>query len=261
MTETQHPGHGGPAAGPAGRWRRRAPMLAAALALALALAAAVAAQATPALAATTPQVSIACAATSECTATGTGFTPSGTVQVQAVAGTTAFSTSTIVASAPAEVCVQGLKPHCVDVPGGLFSAALPIDYGLACNATAAGAMRYTDVSTGTVVTKPVTWTGPCATPTTTTLLIPSSVEAGFTAVNPAVVTAGSAPVTVGTVTISVNGVPYCSYTAGASSGCTLTNLPLIVDQIQASYSGSLVPYYAPSSASESVTVWPFDDGS
>ena len=63
-------------------------------------------------------------------------------------------------------------------------------------------MQYTDVSTGTVVTKPVTWTGPCATP---------------------------------------------------------TNLPLLVNQVQASYSGSLVPYYAPSSASESVTVWPFDE--
>src|SRR5580692_9241209 len=148
MIGTQHPSHGGPDAGPAGgggrgrsagRWRRRAPMLAAALALS----AAVVTQATPALAATTPQVSITCAATNECTATGTGFTPSGKVQVQALAGTTAFYTSTIVA-------------------------------------------------------KPVTWTGPCATPTTTTLLIPSSVESGFTAVNPAIVTAGSTTVTWGT---------------------------------------------------------------
>jgi hypothetical protein len=264
MIETQRPSHGEPDAGPAGggargrsagRWHHQAPLLAAVLALS----AAVVTQATPALAATTPQVSIACAAANDCTATGTGFTPSGKVQVQALAGTTAFYSSTIVASATTEVCVQGLKPHCVDVPGGLFSAALPIDYGLACNATAAGAMQYTDVSSGTVVAKPVTWTGPCATPTTTTLLIPSSVESGFTAVNPAIVTAGSTTVTWGTVTISVNGVPYCSYAAGASSGCTLTNLPLLVDQIQASYSGSLVPYYAPSSASESVTVWPFDE--
>jgi hypothetical protein len=117
------------------------------LAVALALSAAVVTQATPALAATAPQVTIACAATNECSATGTGFTPSGTVQVQALAGSTSFATSTIVASATTEVCVQGLKPHCVDVPR--------------------------------------------------------------------------------------------------------------VDQIQASYSGSLVPYYAPSSASEAVTVWPF----
>src|SRR5580692_1123781 len=134
MIETQYPSHGGP-----GRWRRRAPMLA----TVLALSAAVVTQATPALAATTPEVSITCAGTNDCTATGTGFTPSGKVQVQALAGTTAFYTSTIVA-------------------------------------------------------KPVTWTGPCATPTTTTLLIPSSVESGFTAVNPAIVTAGSTTVTWGT---------------------------------------------------------------
>jgi hypothetical protein len=250
MIETQHPSHGGP-----GRWRRRAPMLA----TVLALSAAVVTQATPALAATTPEVSITCAGTNDCTATGTGFTPSGTVRVQALAGTTAFYTSTIAASAPTEICVQGLKPHCIDVPGGDFSAPLPIDYGLACNATVAGAMQYTDVSAGTVVTKPVTWTGPCATPTTTTLLLPASSEPGLTAVNPAKVTAGSATVTVGTVTISVNGVAVCSYTAGTSSGCTVTDFPVGVDQVQASYSGSLVPYYAPSSASESVTIWPFDD--
>ena len=131
MIETQHPSHGGP-----GRWRRRAPMLAAVLALS----AAVVTQATPALAATTPEVSITCAGTNDCTATGTGFTPSGTVQVQALAGSTAFYTSTIAASAPTEICVQVLKPPCVDVPGGDFSAALPIDYGLTCNATAAGTM-------------------------------------------------------------------------------------------------------------------------
>jgi hypothetical protein len=260
MTET----HDGPAAGGAqsrarsrapGRWRRRTPMLA----VALALSAAVVTQAAPALAATTPEVSITCAGTNDCSATGTGFTPSGTVQVQALAGSTSFATSTITASATTEVCVQGLKPHCIDVPGGDFSAALPIDYGLACNATVAGSMQYTNVSTGTVVTKPVTWTGPCATPTTTTLLLPASAEAGLTAVNPATVTAGSTTVTVGTVTISVNGVAVCSYTAGTSTGCTVTDFPVGVDQVQASYSGSLVPYYAPSSASESVTIWPFDD--
>jgi hypothetical protein len=256
MLETQHPGHGGPAGGrPWGRRRGWVPMLAAVLALS----AAVVTLARPALAATTPQVTVTCAATNDCSATGTGFTPSGKVQIQALAGTTAFSASTIIASATTEVCVQGLKPHCIDVPGGLFSAPLPIDYSLACNGTAAGAMQYTDVSTGTVVAKPVTWTGPCATPTTTTLLLPASSESGLTAVNPATVTAGSTTVTVGTVTISVNGVSVCSYTAGTSSGCTVTDFPVGVDQVQASYSGSLVPYYAPSSASESVTIWPFDD--
>ena len=234
---------------PEGRGRRRVVMLAAALALPLA----VAAQASPALAAS-PQVTITCAATNNCTASGTGFTPSGQVHAQAFAGTAVFSSSYLTASAPTQVCVNGLKPHCFEFGGGTFTAVLPVDYGLVCDATAAGTMQYTDVSSGAVVSKPVTWVGPCVTPTTTTLSIPSTVDTGWTAVNPARVTAGSTAVTSGTITITVNGASFCSYTAGASSGCSLANLPAGTDQVQASYSGSAIPPYDPSSASATVTV-------
>ena len=234
------------------RWpyRRRAVMLAAALALPLA----VLAQASPALAAS-PKVTITCAATNDCTASGTGFTPSGKVQVQATAGTTVFSTSTLVASAPTRQCVTTSlgKPVCFEVGGGTFTAALPVDYGLICNTTAAGAVQYTDVSSGAAVSEPVTWTGPCVQPTTTTLSIPSTVDTSWSAVNPASVTAGTAYVTSGTITITVNGATACSYTAGASSGCTLS-LPAGDDQVQASYAGSAIPPYDPSSASVTVNV-------
>lgn len=245
-----------PGGEPAARGRRRVMMLAVALALPLA----VVAQAAPALA-STPQVTITCAATNNCTATGIGFTPSGEVQVQAYAGTTVFSSSSLAASGPSRVCVQGLKPHCSEFPGGTFTAALPIDYGVACNATVAGTMHYTDVATGAAVSKAVTWTGPCASPTTTTLSIPSTVDTDWTAVNPASVTAGSTGVGVGTITITVNGVSVCSYTAGASSGCTLAELPLGTDQVQASYSGNAIPPYDSSSASETVNVIPVQPAS
>jgi hypothetical protein len=231
-----------------GRWRWGAVILAAAVPLA------VAAQAAPALAAVSPQVTITCTATNNCTASGTGFTPSGQVKVQALAGTSAFYSSTLTASAPTEVCSGGLKPHCDEVGGGSFTAALPVDYGLVCDATAAGTMEYTDAGSGLTVSKPVTWTGPCVTPTTTALSIPSTVDTGWSAVNPASVTSGSTAVTSGTVTISVNGTSVCSYTAGASSGCTLGNLPAGTDQVQASYSGSTIPPYDPSSTSATVTV-------
>lgn len=232
------------------RYRRRVVMLAAALALPLA----VVAQASPALAAS-PKVTITCTATNDCTATGTGFTPSGKVQVQATAGTTVFSTSTLVASAPTRQCTTTSlgKPVCFEVGGGAFTAALPVDYGLICNTTAAGTMQYTDVSSGAAVSEPVTWTGPCVQPTTTTLSIPSTVDTSWSAVNPASVTAGSTGVASGTITITVNGATACSYTAGASSGCTLS-LPAGDDQVQASYAGSATPPYDPSSASVTVNV-------
>jgi hypothetical protein len=216
---------------------RRAVMLAVALALPLA----VATQARPALAAgVSPQVTITCASPANCTASGTGFTPSGQVQVQATAGTTVFSTSSLAASAPTTVCGGGLKPVCVKVGGGTFTAALPVDYGLICNTTAAGTVQYTDVSSGKAVSEPVTWTGPCVQPTTTTLSIPSTVDTGWSAVNPASVNAGSTRVASGTITITVNGATACSYTAGASSGCTLS-LPAGDDQVQALYAGSGTP--------------------
>jgi peptidase A4-like protein len=235
-----------------GRGRRRLVLLAAAVAVPLA----VLAQAAPALAVGSPQVTITCAATNNCTANGTGFTPGGKVQVQALAGSTTFYTSSLVADPPDQVCVTGLKPHCYNVGGGGFSADLPVDYGLVCNATAAGTIQYTNVSTGVTVSKPVTWTGPCVAPTTTTLSIPSTMDTGWSAANPARVTAGSTAVTSGTITITVNGVPACSYPADASSGCTLAGLPAGTDQVQASYSGSTIPPYDPSSASATVTVVP-----
>lgn len=148
----------------------------------------------------------------------------------------------------------GDLPHCYEVGGGAFTATLPVDYGLMCDTTAAGTMEYTDVASGVTVSKPVTWTGPCVTPTTTTLSIPSTVDTGWSASNPASVTAGSTAVTSGTVTIAVNGASVCSYTAGTSSGCTLANLPAGTDQVQASYSGSTIPPYDPSSTSATVTV-------
>jgi hypothetical protein len=60
----------------------------------------------------------------------------------------------------------------------------------------------------------------------------------------------------GTVTLTVNGIIFCSYPAGASTGCSLAHLPPGNDQVKASYSGSAVPWYGPSSATASVRVLP-----
>jgi hypothetical protein len=151
----------------------------------------------------------------------------------------------------------GVEPVCHGVGGGTFTAALPVDYAIACNATADGTVRYTDVSSGVAASQPVTWVGPCTSPTTTTLSIPSTVDTGWTAgVNPARVSAGPTVVTSGTVTISVNGAFSCSYTAGTASGCATANLPAGTDQVEASYSGSTIPPYDASSTTETVTVLP-----
>jgi hypothetical protein len=241
----------GPVAGSARRRGRRRLVL---LAAAVAVPVAVLAQAAPALAATSPTVSISCAATNNCTADGSGFTSGGKVQVQALAGTTSFYSSSLVASTPTRTCITTPKPVCVTVPGGFFSAPLPIDYGLACNATAAGTMEYTDVSKGVTVSEPVTWTGPCAQPTTTTLSIPSGLDTGWSATNPAYVMAGSTRVTSGTISITVDGVSYCSYSLAGGTGCTLANLPVGTYAIDASYSGSTIPPEDTSSATVNVTV-------
>jgi hypothetical protein len=204
-----------------------------------------------------PQVSIACTTPTNCTATGTGFTPSGKVQAQAYASGALFSSSFLTASAPTLVCVTGVKPYCHPVGGGTFTTALPVDYAVACKATATGTARYTDVSSGLATSQPVTWAGPCTSPTTTALSIPATVDTGWTPdVNPARVTAGSTEVTSGTVTITVNGVFFCSYTAGTTSGCTSATLPAGTDQVEASYSGSATPPYDSSSTSATVTVLP-----
>ena len=205
------------------------------------------------------QVSITCTATNSCTAAGTGFTPGGTVAVQASTGSGVFSSSDLVASAPTLVCVTGVKPICIKVGGGHFTAPLPVDYGLACDATAAGTVSYTDATSHAIITKPVTYVGPCANPTTTTLSIPSTLDTGWASANPATVTAGLASVLSGTITITVNGTVFCSsYSLKTGTGCTLANLPAGTDHVQATYSGSAEPIYDPSSASATVTVLPVD---
>jgi len=238
---------------PPPRWRTKA---AVALLAIGAIWLAVGPLASPALAATPPRVTIACTAANSCTATGTGFTPSGQVLEQASTGSGTFSSSYLTASAPTVVCSRGgLKPICIHVPGGEFTAPLPADYGLACDATAAGRVSYSDVRSRAVVTKQITWVGPCPQLTTTTLSIPSTVDTGWTSsVNPATVTAGFAWVTSGTITITVNGTTFCSYRAGTGTGCPVANLPVGIDHVQAVYSGSAEPRYEPSSASVTVTV-------
>jgi Peptidase A4 family len=235
--------------------RRRAKAAVVLLAVGASSLAAVGPLASPALAAS-PQVTITCTAPSHCTATGTGFTPSGQVAELAATGSGTFSSSYLTASAPTPVCVTGVKPACRLIGGGAFTAPLPVDYGLACDATAAGTVSYTDVKSHAVVTKHVTYVGPCPQPTTTTLSVPSTIDTRWTSPFPATVSAGSTFVFSGTITITVNGSTFCSYTLGTGSGCTGANLPAGTDQIQATYSGSAEPRYDPSSASATVTVLP-----
>jgi hypothetical protein len=212
--------------------------------------------AAPGVAASSPQVTVTCTGTNSCVATGTGFTPSGRVLAQAYAGSSDFSSTYLVASASTLVCVTGgLKPICHLVGGGSFQTELPIDYGLICDSTAAGSVSYTDVSTAAAVSKPITWTGPCIKATATTLTLPATVDTGWTpSVNPAQVTAGSTLVNSGTITVTVNGSFFCQYNAGSNSGCTSVHLPAGTDQVVASYSGSTVPPFDPSTASATVTV-------
>jgi hypothetical protein len=100
-----------------------------------------------------------------------------------------------------------------------------------------------------------TFTASFSPKTTTTLAIPSTVDTGWTSdPNPASVTAGSTPVTSGTITITVNGVFFCQYGASAQTGCNLANLPAGTDHIQASYSGSSNPWFEPSATSVAVNV-------
>jgi hypothetical protein len=214
--------------------------------------------ASPAFAAS-PNITATCPTGGSCTVRGSGFTPSGQVLIQTTAGSSLVSSYSVTASDPVEVCQNLLKPVCHEVGGGIFGTVLPTDYGLPCGATAAGTVRATDVSTSLSVTDPVTLMSACAMPTTTSLFLASTVDTGGTAgVNPARVNSGSTPVTAGTVTVTVNGATFCTYTAGATSGCTLANLPAGTDQVRASYSGNASPWFAPSSATASVTVLPVD---
>jgi hypothetical protein len=204
--------------------------------------------------AASPTVTISCTTPDSCTVHGSGFTPSGTVLAQGYASSTLFSSSYLTASPAQKVCTGGLHPYCYWV-GGFINARLPVDTGLACGATAAGTARYTDETTGLAASAPVTWVGPCLTPTTTTLVMPTTVDTGWTGFANVSVAAGSTYVSSGTVTITVNGVTFCSYPA-SGAGCTLANLPAGTDHVQAAYSGSSAPPYEPSSASATVTVLP-----
>jgi Peptidase A4 family len=212
--------------------------------------------------AATAGLSVSCSSSTlhTCTAKGAGFTPSTAVLVSSYAGPAALGSVTVTASAShPPPCDTSGKVICRRAPviGGAFTTALPLDTALACDATAAGTVTATDEPDGVTVSEPVTWTGPCATPTTTALTLPPVVDTAWTApVNPArvTVTADSAAVTAGTVTITVNGATFCSYTAGDWDGCTLAGLPAGTDTVVASYSGTSAPPYDASSASATLTV-------
>jgi hypothetical protein len=223
-----------------------------------------------------PQINVTCPIPTaynygSCNVTGSGFTASGTVKLNEYAGTTLIASSSLQASNAYGEWVGGTTkcspvwPHpCYHIggtwvtsPGGTFSTSFSLeDHGLSCDASATGSVQLEDVSSGSVVSEPVTWVGPECT-TTTGLSIPSLVNTGWTAAasNPAKVTSGGLAVTSGTVTITVNGAQFCSYPAGASTGCSLATLPVGTDQVSAQYSGPPAePFYAPSSATATVTV-------
>ena len=122
----------------------------------------------------------------------------------------------------------------------------------------AGTMEYTDVTSGVTVSEPVTWTGPCCWPgtTTTTLSIPSgSWTPVGAATNPAYVNVGidcgSHP---GRSRSRWTGSPTARTPWQAGTGCTLADLPVGSYEINASYSGSSIPIYESSSASVALTV-------
>lgn len=201
-----------------------------------------------------PTITVSCPSGGNCNVQGSGFTPGGQVLVQSSAGSTVVSSYYVVASDSTEICSL-LKPVCHVIGGGNFTTVLPADSSLPCGATAAGTVRVTDTSSGFSVTNPVTLIAACSIPTTTSLSLPSTVDTGWAgSINPARVSAGSTAVTSGTVTITVNGTTFCTYNAGAASGCTVANLPVGTDTVQAFYSGSAVPWYAPSSTTATVAV-------
>ncbi|HTW10640.1 MAG TPA: G1 family glutamic endopeptidase [Acidimicrobiales bacterium] len=103
-------------------------------------------------------------------------------------------------------------------------------------------------------------TAGCLTATSTNLAIPSVVTTAWTSVNPATVSTGTKLVSSGSISITVNGALYCTYPAGATTGCPLA-LPAGDDKVVATYSGGTLPpaqlappWYAPSSTQATVTV-------
>jgi hypothetical protein len=95
---------------------------------------------------------------------GSGFTPGGHVHVEVDFGTAVVSSTNVVASESSSswVCVYGLKPVCHEVtfPGGHFQTALALS-NLGCGGSAAGTVKATDLSTGSVASESIVWTTMC----------------------------------------------------------------------------------------------------
>jgi len=95
---------------------------------------------------------------------GSGFTPGGQVHLEVDSGTAVVSSTNVVASEPSSylVCVYGVKPVChqVTTPGGQFQATVALS-NLGCDGSAAGTVKATDLSTGSVASEPIVWTTMC----------------------------------------------------------------------------------------------------
>lgn len=96
---------------------------------------------------------------------GSGFTPGGQVHIEVDSGTAGVpSTSTnVVASEPTStlVCGYGVHPVCrqVTLPGGQFNTTVALS-NTGCG-SAAGTVKATDLSTGSVASEPIVWTTMC----------------------------------------------------------------------------------------------------
>jgi hypothetical protein len=117
-------------------------------------------------AATSPTITVPAATVGiDLPVAGSGFTPGGQVHLEVDSGTVGVpSTSTnVVASEPTStlVCGYGVKPSCheVTVPGGQFHTTVALS-NTGCG-SAAGTVKATDLSTGSVVSEPIVWTTMC----------------------------------------------------------------------------------------------------
>jgi hypothetical protein len=92
---------------------------------------------------------------------GSGFTPGGQVHLEVDSGTAVISSANVVASEPnaTEVCVHGVC-HEVITLGGWFQTTVALS-NLGCAVIAHGTVKATDLSTGRVASKAISWEGPC----------------------------------------------------------------------------------------------------
>ena len=94
---------------------------------------------------------------------GSGFTPGGQVSLEVDSGTAVISSTNVVASEPdsIEVC-SVVKPVCheVTIPGGRFQTTVALSI-LGCAVIAYGTVKATDLSTGRVASKAISWEGAC----------------------------------------------------------------------------------------------------